>query len=404
MDLFNYTIHFLTFFLTGLAVNLTPCVYPMLTVTVSLFNPRDGKPAGTAAAFSRALVYVLGMVVMYSALGLFAAMTGALFGGILQNKVIVLAVALLMLILALSMFGVFQFTLPAGFMQRLDKLRNLKYGGLFFSGMLVGVFAAPCIGPPVVALLTSVADRGNLLFGFFSFFIFSLGLGLPYLILGTFSNLLRRLPKAGSWLILVEHLFGLILLGFFFYYLAIALNPKLIPRVVPVMLTVGGIYFGVFERAGRANVIITRLRWLASAGAVIMGLAMLGSLAAPKEGLVWEEYSPARVTAAALSKQPVVIDFYADWCIACHELDNFVFKNPEVAKELKNFVRLRVDATDMSAPSVEKILQQYDVFGLPIVVFLDIGGHEVKEARVIGYVPPSEFLKSLKLVLERSSL
>jgi len=240
INLFNYSLHFLTFFLAGLAVNLTPCVYPMMTVTVSLFKPQGDSPhSGTvpvSASFGRALVYVLGMAVMYSSLGVFAAMTGALFGGILQNKWIVLTVAVLMLGLALSMFGAFQLSIPSGLLQKLERLRRVKFFGLFFSGMFVGVFAAPCIGPPVLALLTSVADRGNMTFGFFSFFIFSLGLGLPYLILGTFSGLLKKIPKAGSWLVWVEHVFGVILLGFSLYYFAIAFNPEWIKWILPVTL------------------------------------------------------------------------------------------------------------------------------------------------------------------------
>ena len=154
----NYFFHFLTFFIAGLAVNLTPCVYPMLTVTVSLFKPPQGQPVKLLPSFGRALIYVLGMAVMYSSLGVFAAMTGALFGGILQNKWVVLTVAVLMIGLALSMFGVFQINIPSGLLQKLERLRKIRFFGLFFAGMFVGIFAAPCIGPPVLALLTSVAD------------------------------------------------------------------------------------------------------------------------------------------------------------------------------------------------------------------------------------------------------
>ncbi len=243
----NYFFHFLIFFITGLAVNLTPCVYPMLTVTVALFKPPQARPASGGGqqvrllpSFGKAFIYVLGMAVMYSSLGVFAAMTWALFGGILQNKWVVLTVAVLMLGLALSMFGVFQIRIPSGLLQKLERLRKIRFLGLFFAGMFVGIFAAPCIGPPVLALLTSVADRGNPLFGFLSFFVFSLGLGFPYLILGTFSRLLKKIPKAGSWLMWVEHAFGVILLGFSFYYFVIAVNPEFVEWVLPVTLVLGG--------------------------------------------------------------------------------------------------------------------------------------------------------------------
>ena len=408
IDLFNYGFHFLTFFLAGLAVNLTPCVYPMMTVTVSLFKPPQARPADgggqqvkLSVSFARALIYVVGMAVMYSSLGVFAAMSGALFGGILQNKWAVLMVAVLMFGLALSMFGVFQIQVPASLLQQLEKLRSVRIFGLFFSGMFVGIFAAPCIGPPVLALLTSVADKGDLFFGFLSFFVFSLGLGLPYLMLGTFSGLLKKIPKSGSWLLWFEHVFGVILLGFSFYYFAIALRPELVQWVLPVTLILGGVYLGFLERAGGERVLFVRLKWVAGLTALIFGISVIASILTPKAGLAWEEYEFQKIALAEQKKQPVVIDFYAEWCITCHELEKFVFTNSAVSKKLEKFVRLRVDATDMMAPAVQKVLEQYGVFGLPIIVFLDENGLEVQEARVVGYVPPAEFLKSLELVLNR---
>ena len=396
----NYFLHFLTFFITGLAVNLTPCVYPMMTVTASLFKPPQGQQVRLITSFGRAFVYVLGMAVMYSSLGVFAAMTGALFGGILQNKWVVLTVAILMLGLALSMFGVFQFRVPSGLLQKLERLRKIRFFGLFFAGMFVGIFAAPCIGPPVLALLTSVADRGNPLFGFLSFFVFSLGLGFPYLILGTFSGLLKKIPKAGSWLIWVEHAFGVILLGFSVYYFVIAINSEFVKWVPPITVILGGVYLGFLEKSGKEKPLFVRLKWVAGLTSLIFGISIIASILTPKASLAWEAYTSDKATLAATKKQPVVIDFYADWCITCHELENFIFTNPTVAKELKEFVRLRVDATDMMAPAVQQVLEQYGVFGLPIIVFLDEDGREVEDARVIGYVPPPEFLESVRLTLK----
>lgn len=397
----NYFFHFLTFFITGLAVNLTPCVYPMLTVTVSLFKPPQGQQVRLLPSFGRAFVYVLGMAVMYSSLGVFAAMTGALFGGILQNKWVVVTVAVLLFSLALSMFGVFQLRVPSGLLQQLERLRKVRFFGLFFAGMFVGIFAAPCIGPPVLALLTSVADRGNLLFGFLSFFIFSLGLGFPYLILGTFSGLLKRIPKAGSWLKWVEHAFGVILLGFSFYYFVIAINSEFVKWVPPITLILGGIYLGFIEKSGKEKLLFVRLKWVAGLVSLIFGISIIASILTPKESLIWDEYKPYKVAMAQQKKQPVVIDFYADWCITCHELENFVFTNPAVIKELRKFVRLRVDATDMMAPAVQEVVEQYRVFGLPMIVFLDENGQEVEAARVAGYLPPAEFLESLEMVLNK---
>ncbi len=132
---------------------------------------------------------------------------------------------------------------------------------------------------------------------------------------------------------------------------------------------------------------------------MIFGISIIASILTPKESLAWDEYKSYKIVIAKEKKQPVVIDFYADWCITCHELENFVFTNPTVAKELKKFIRLRVDATDMMASPVQQVLEQYGVFGLPMIVSLDENGQEVEDARVAGYLPPAEFLKFLELVL-----
>jgi thiol:disulfide interchange protein DsbD len=398
MAMRDYLFHFLTFFITGLAVNLTPCVYPILTVTVSLFKPTQGRPAKPLASFGSALVYVLGVAVMYSSLGVFAAMTGALFGGILRNKWVVVTVAVMMLGLALSMFGVVQLRVPSGVLQALERPRRIRFFGLFFAGMFVGIFAAPCIGPPVLALLASVADRGNLFFGFSSFFVFSLGLGFPYLILGTFSGLLKKIPKAGSWLLWVEHAFGVILLGFSLYYFVIAVHAESVPWVLPVTLAAGGIYLGFIETSGKEKPLFVRLKQAAGLLSLGLGIFIITSILTPKESLTWEEYTPSKVAAAKGKKQRVVIDFYADWCAACHELENFVFTDPEVSKALRKLTRLRVDATDLMAPDVEQAVDEYGVYGLPMIIFLDENGREVEAARVAGYIPAEEFLKSLDMV------
>lgn len=392
---------FVGFFLAGLAVNLTPCVYPMLSVTVSLFTTGKEGPLKARQASKKALVYVLGMAVMYSSLGLFAALTGTLFGSVLQNKWVLLLIALVMFYLALAMFGFYQIQLPAQWLGRLSALRRADYLGLFFSGMLVGVFAAPCMGPPILALLTAVGQKGDPVYGFTVFFIFSLGLGTPYFLLGTFSGLVQKLPRAGSWLGWIEHIFGVILTGFGFFYLAIALKPDWLDWILPATLIPGGLYLGFLERSGKEFAIFRRLKWVLGAAAIVTGITMM-PLSQPEQELEWIPYEAQLVEAAREDHKPVVIDFYADWCITCHELEKFVFTHPSVVEELEKFVRLRVDATDMSSPDVEKIIDRYGVFGLPAVIFIDAGGIEVVDARVNSYIPPPEFLKSVKMTLEKS--
>lgn len=385
---------FLGYFLIGLTLNLTPCVYPMMTVTVSLFGKQEAEER-RSRSFLKALCYFSGIVFMYSALGLFATTTGALFGSFLQNRWVLLTLGIFIFVLALSMFGLYQLQLPAGLLNRLGQRRGTGYLGLFLSGILVGVFAAPCIGPPIVAVLSIAVASGDPVFGFWSFFVLALGLGLPYLILGTFAGLIRKLPRSGQWLIWVERALGVILVGLSFFYLALAWNASLSKWVVPLTLLVGGLYLGFFVEDAFKNQMFIRFKGIVGVVCVLIGFSLL--VTAPKSGLAWEPYELKKVEAAAAVKKPVIIDFYADWCLTCHEIEQMVFSNPQVKEVLSSFVRLRVDATTDS-PQIEKILERYNVFGLPTIVFLDAQGREVKDTRVLGYVPPEKFLDIMRRV------
>ena len=344
---------FLGFFLAGLAVNLTPCVYPMLTVTVSLFKPRAHANETLRHSFARALAYFLGIVVMYSVLGYSAAFTGKLFGSILQNRWVLLGIAGMMFVLALSMFGFYQLRPPVELLNRLAGLRKVNYAGLFMSGMFVGVFAAPCIGPPVLALLAAVANNGSPAFGLSAFFTFSMGMGLPYLVLGTCSGFMTQLPKAGKWLVWVERFFGVGLLSFGIFYLLLALHIN---------------------------------------------------LPSGNGGMVWTPYSAQAVQASIAHKKPVVVDFYADWCIGCHEMDHTVFSDPKTRARLAQFTALRVDATKINDAKIQALIHTYSIIGLPTVLFLDEKGQEIKDARVEGSASVKEFTGSLKLLAKATHM
>ena len=335
---------YIGFFLTGMAVNLTPCVYPMFTVTISLFKPEFTKKETLQHSFFKAFAYFFGIAVMYSALGYFAASTGKLFGSFLQNPLILGVVGVMMLLLSLSMFGLFKIRPPAELLSKLAILRRANYVGLFISGMLVGVFAAPCIGPPVIALLGAVAERGDPQFGLTAFFIFSCGMGLPYLLLGTFSFLSTKLPKAGKWLIWVERIFAVVLLAFAIFYLSLAL--KVHPE--------------------------------------------------HRSSVIWKPYRIGDVVTSVGAHKPVIIDFFAEWCLSCHQFDETVLSRPEVIAILSKIETLRVDATNQDDPAVTKILEKYDIVGLPSVLFLDEHGDEIRDLRMEGAGSKKNFLKSIE--------
>ncbi|MBN1398168.1 MAG: thioredoxin family protein [Bacteroidetes bacterium] len=385
-------IAFFAIFLIGLALNLTPCVYPMLSVTISLFGSQS--ETNTIRIFLKALIYVLGIASMYSVLGVTAALGGGLFGSWLQSPWILGAIAVLLLALALSSFGLYNFRMPYWLTSRLGGISGTGFIALYLSGLVVGVFAAPCVGPPVIALLTLVAAKGDALFGFWIFFILSMGLGLPYLILGTFSGLIKKIPRSGSWLVWIEHVFGVILTGVALFYLALAIAPKETIYVIPLVLVIGGIYLGFIDNSGKNTPPLKKVQWIFGIAAILLGTYYTGSIEEP--GITWEKYSEMNLIEAKENSMPVILDFSADWCIPCLELDRNTWTDSRVIEATKDLSRLKVDLTQFDSPESEILRKKFNISGVPTIVFIRADGNEAINSRIVGYVPPDEFLEKLK--------
>lgn len=385
---------FIGIFLMGLALNLTPCVYPMLSVTVSVFGGQtDTNPI---RVFLKAVVYVLGMATMYSVLGVVAALSGGMFGGLMQNPWVLGAIGVLLLGLALSMFGLYEIQVPYWLTSKLGGRQGTGIIGVYLSGLVVGVFAAPCIGPPIIALLALVAAKGNALFGFWTFFTLSMGLGLPFLILGTFSGLLRKIPKSGVWMIWVQRVFGVVLTGVGLFYLGLAVLPKLADYAIPLTLLLGGIYLGFVDRSGKGNKTLRVIQLIVGIAAIVASVYFLRLLTKP--GMAWEHFSAQRLEQAQAKKRPVILDFTAAWCVPCKELDRATFTSPAVIQAAQPFVKLKVDLTHFDSQEAEAIRKQFGIAGVPTVILLDPTGQEVPETRIIGFVPPEEFLARMNKV------
>ena len=365
----------------------------MIGVTVSIFGARRAAPPLQVAGL--ALVYVLGMALMYSALGLIAAFTGGLFGGLLQSPLVLGGIGLLLVALSLSMFGLYEIQLPPALLARLGGSGTTSALGVFASGLVVGIFAAPCIGPPVVALLAVVGAKGDPWFGFWSFFVLAMGLGAPYLVLGTFSNLLQTLPRSGEWMVWVKKVFGIVLFAVGAFYLLLAAAPKLTEWVAPVALIVGGAYLGFFERSAAGRRGFTRLKRVSGGAAVVAGI-LLASLA-PRPAIRFDAFDQAALDASLGSGALVVLDFTADWCVPCHELERITFSDARVAEALRPFHRFRVDLTRYDSPEAERWRREYEITGVPTVVFLTREGRELRAARVEGFLPPGPFLERVRL-------
>ena len=385
---------FVAIFVIGLALNLTPCVYPMLSVTVSLFGSQT--ETSPVRVFIKAAVYVLGIATMYSTLGVSAALGGGLFGSWLQSPWVLGGIAALLFALALSSFGLYQLTIPYWLTSKLGGQAGTGFVATYLSGMVVGVFAAPCVGPPVIALLTYVSAKGDPLLGFQIFFALSLGLGFPYLLLGTFSGLLKKIPRSGAWLVWVEHIFGVVLVGAALFYLSLAVAPKLAAYTIPTVALVGGMYLGFFDRAGRERPSLRRVQWIFGTLCIALGLYVARGLT--ETGLEWNSYSDQALAEAKAQNQPVMMDFYADWCIPCLELDRKTFVEPSVKEAVGHFKRLKIDLTHFDSPESEALRRRFNIAGVPTIVFLNSEGTEQHSARVVGYLPAAEFLSKVSLV------
>ncbi len=385
----------ITVFLGGLALNLTPCVFPLIPITIGFFSQQT--KGGSGNSFGLAFAYFIGIALTYSVLGVLAALGGAIFGGALQNPIVVVVIVLVLLALSASMFGAWEIRPPAWAMQASGGRSGML--GALIMGLLMGIIAAPCIGPFVIGLLTFVGQKGDPVFGFFVFFALAAGLGLPYLLLGTFTGLINRLPASGAWMIGVRRVFGVILIAMAAYFAAPMLPGSGGDWLMGLTLAIGALYLLVIDRTGHEQPAIDRVMRLVSAGLLVVGLSMLplglgggGKATTDGDHLQWLTYDGGAFRDAVDSGQPVIVDFYADWCAPCRELDEKTFSDPAVRKILEGFVRFKVDQTRASEEAVA-LANEFEVRGVPtVMVYRD--GAEI--FRLIGFEPPDQFIKRLQ--------
>jgi thiol:disulfide interchange protein DsbD len=239
-------------------------------------------------------------------------------------------------------------------------------------------------------------------FGFWAFFVLSLGLGLPYLVLGVSTGLLTRLPRSGSWMDWVKHLFGVILLGVAAFYLCLAFAPSKLAWVVPAALGLGGLYLGFLEPTGRDRPAFRRFKWAVGVAGIVA--AALVAFRSPTTGVTWDAYTDAAVAQAKAQGRPVVLDFSADWCVPCHELDQTTFTDRAVVEALAPFTRLKVDFTRADDPLTVALRDRYAITGVPTILFLGADGAEVPRARVVGYLAAKPFLERVRTARAAGSL
>jgi thiol:disulfide interchange protein DsbD len=373
-------------FIGGLALNLTPCVYPLIPITVGYFG---GQSEGnTRKLVMMGILFVLGMAVTYSIVGVVTALSGAVFGSLLQNTYVILFIVAVFIVLSLSMFGVYEFKLPDALVNKAGGAKSGLFGA-FFMGLTMGIVAAPCIGPFVIGLVTYVAAKADPLFGFLLFFVLAIGLGMPYLVLAIFSGKIKKLPRAGEWMEAVKHIFGFILIGMALYFLLPLLPKNITGYILPAFMVITALYLLFVEKL--ANNIKGFRIFKIVFSVIILAVAVYAFIPAEKNSIEWKAYYESSVPANLAGSDGMIIDFYADWCIPCKELDAITFSDPKVIEASKNFHTFKADMTKSLSPEVETLRNKYNILGVPTVLIINSRGEEVH--RITGFVDAEKFLE-----------
>ncbi len=377
-------------FAGGMALNLTPCIYPLIPITVSYFGGRSGKKKGEL--LGHGFCYIGGLSLTNSMLGVAAALTGSLMGALLQNPVVLGAVAAILLFFATSMFGFWELRLPQSLTQAASKSYAGYFGSLFM-GVTLGVVAAPCIGPFVLGLLTWVASMANPWTGFMVFFTLSLGLGLPLFFLAIFSGQLEKLPRSGEWMLWVRKLMGWVLVGMAAYFIGPILPKTAGIFSLAAVPLAAGLHLGWIDRTRTGSQTFEWFKTTAGVAGLVMATLLIGSWVMRGPGVTWHAASDQVLAEARRSRKPAIIDFYADWCAPCVELEDVTLHDPEVVKQAKrDFIMIKVDLTRKGNPIHEQLLKEYEVKGVPTIVFLDRQGKERHDLRLVDFLPADQFL------------
>jgi thiol:disulfide interchange protein DsbD len=339
------------------------------------------------------------MSVTYSVLGLVAALTGGLFGGMLQNPIVVGILVIIFLALALSMFGLYEIRIPQSVASFSGKSRR-GYLGTAMMGLTVGFIAAPCIGPFVLSLLVLVGQLKDAFLGFIMFFVLSMGLGFPFLFLAFFSGSISKLPRSGEWMEGVKVIFGFIMVGLAIYTAQPLMPSNIYEIAFPLYLIFAGVYLIIIDRKAINTSTYTRIKYTIAIASIVWGSAGLefGEKHIASGKFEWNNLQTLAQIDSSIRNagRPTIIDFYADWCAQCKELDKNTYSHPNVIAKSKEFNNIKVDLTQENA----EITKRFNIMGLPVVSFIGKDGKEIENLRITGFLKPDEFEKIMDKALK----
>jgi len=408
-SLFNNKYAVFGFFLLGLGLAFTPCVLPMLPLLSAIVIGQNQRP-NMWRAFALSFVYVQGMALTYTLLGLIVAAIGLPFQVALQHPYVMIGLSIIFVLLALSMFGVFTLQLPSSLQTKLSLLSQQQkagaFGGVFLMGMIAGLVASPCTSAPLSGALLYVAQSGDLFTGAITLYLLALGMGVPLILITLFGN--KILPKSGMWMETVKKLFGFVMLALPVFLISRILPDEWTPRLWAMLGTAFFIWFA-FQMPKNGTGWVFRIFFLVAAMISVK----------PLQTWVWgENQAPSAVENKAVShvefkkvkseaelqqalaennKPLVMLDLYADWCVACKEFEKETFSDPSVQKAFGNMLLLQVDMTKNSEEN-RALMTKYKVLGLPTILFFNRDGKEIEGSRVNGFMPPVEFLQWIEKI------
>ena len=408
-SLFNSKYAVFGFFLLGLGLAFTPCVLPMLPLLSAIVIGQNQRP-NMWRAFALSFVYVQGMALTYTLLGLIVAAIGLPFQVALQHPYVMIGLSIIFVLLALSMFGVFTLQLPSSLQTKLSLLSQQQkagaFGGVFLMGMIAGLVASPCTSAPLSGALLYVAQSGDLFTGAITLYLLALGMGVPLILITLFGN--KILPKSGMWMETVKKLFGFVMLALPVFLISRILPDEWTPRLWAMLGTAFFIWFA-FQMPKNGTGWVFRILFLVAAMISVKPLQtwVWGESQAPSavenRAFSYVEFKKVKSEAelqqalAENNKSLVMLDLYADWCVACKEFEKETFSDPSVQKAFGDMLLLQVDMTKNSEEN-RALMKKYKVLGLPTILFFNRDGKEIEGSRVNGFMPPVEFLQWIEKI------
>ncbi|KLE04240.1 protein-disulfide reductase DsbD [Aliarcobacter butzleri] len=404
----NLLLVLLTFFGFGLLLSLTPCVFPMIPILSSIIVGASKNETMTASrGFFLSLVYVLSMSIAYTIAGVIAGIFGANLQVALQNPYVLVIFALIFVALAFSMFGYFEIRLPQAIQNRVNKTTDGKEKqgilGIAIMGFLSALIVGPCVAPPLAGALVYIGQTGDAILGGLALFVMSLGMGVPLLLIGLGAG--KFMPKPGGWMESITKIFGIVMLGVAIWLLDRVLNATIIIYLWALLLLGSAIYLKIYQHilTQLITVVIFILGVILFVGAISGATNPLNPLEkftsskmtqVSDEKLIFKKVKNIQELELAIknSNKPVMLDFWASWCVSCKELEEITFQDEQVINKLQEFTLLKADVTENN--DEDKVLQKkFGVVGPPALIFWDKDKNEIQASRIIGYKNPKDFLE-----------